>query len=267
MTQETIVAVFDTAAQAGAAVEALRGAGVAAADIERHAGGAAASRVAAAATGSAAVGFWSRLFAGQTTAEQNLVYERTTQAGGEVLTVTLQDAERDADRVMDILERHDPVDVHERATRDAAAVPPVPGGAVGAAAASTSTTAEQVIRLAEEALTVGKRSIDRGTTRVRRFVTSRAVEESVVLRDEVVSVQRRPIAGGAAAGPDAFTDRVIEMTESREEVVVSKTARVAEEVVVHKQVEEHVETVHDTVRREELEVTKLPPASPATSSR
>jgi stress response protein YsnF len=37
---------------------------------------------------------------------------------------------------------------------------------------------------------------------------------------------------------------------------VSKTARVAEEVVVHKEVTERTETVRDDVRREEVEVQK-----------
>jgi stress response protein YsnF len=36
--------------------------------------------------------------------------------------------------------------------------------------------------------------------------------------------------------------------------VVSKTAHVAEEVVVHKDVTERTETVRDDVRREEVEV-------------
>jgi stress response protein YsnF len=49
---------------------------------------------------------------------------------------------------------------------------------------------------------------------------------------------------------------VIEVRETAEEPVVSKTARVAEEVVVRKDVTEHTETVRDTVRREEVEVEK-----------
>ncbi len=39
-----------------------------------------------------------------------------------------------------------------------------------------------------------------------------------------------------------------------EEAVIVKDARVTEEVVVRKDVEERVETVHDTVRRTEIEV-------------
>jgi len=36
--------------------------------------------------------------------------------------------------------------------------------------------------------------------------------------------------------------------------VVAKQARVVEEVVVHKEATEHVETIHDTVRRTDVEV-------------
>ena len=64
------------------------------------------------------------------------------------------------------------------------------------------------------------------------------------LREEKVTVERRPVdrpateADFAAAGKD-----VIEMTETAEEPVVTKQARVVEEVVVHKEVTEHTETV------------------------
>jgi len=47
---------------------------------------------------------------------------------------------------------------------------------------------------------------------------------------------------------------VIEATETAEEAVVAKEARVTEEVVVRKQAEERTETVRDTVRRTEVEV-------------
>jgi stress response protein YsnF len=42
----------------------------------------------------------------------------------------------------------------------------------------------------------------------------------------------------------------------REEAVVSKTARVKEEVLISKDATERTETVRDTVRREDVEITK-----------
>jgi uncharacterized protein (TIGR02271 family) len=114
---------------------------------------------------------------------------------------------------------------------------------------------EEVVPLAEEQLTVGKRLVNRGTTRIRRFVVETPVEEAVTLHSEHVSVDRRPVAAGTKVSDAAFTDRTIEVTESDEEAVVSKTARVKEEVVVSKAATDRVETVRDTVRREDVEIT------------
>jgi uncharacterized protein (TIGR02271 family) len=115
---------------------------------------------------------------------------------------------------------------------------------------------EQVLPLSEEQLDVGKRTVDRGTTRIRRYVVERPVEENVTLRGERVTVERRqPIETTAAPGTGAFEERVVEVRETAEEPVVAKTARVAEEVVVGREATERTETVRDTVRREEVEVT------------
>jgi hypothetical protein len=56
--------------------------------------------------------------------------------------------------------------------------------------------------------------------------------------------------------PDAFTDTVTEVTERGETPVVQKTARVGEEVVVRTDASEREETVHDTVRRQDVEITR-----------
>jgi uncharacterized protein (TIGR02271 family) len=85
-------------------------------------------------------------------------------------------------------------------------------------------------------------------------VVETPVQEQVMLRKEDVQVERRPVDRPMAAGDDAFRERTIEATETSEEAVVSKEARVTEEVVVRKTAEERTETVRDTVRRTEVEV-------------
>jgi uncharacterized protein (TIGR02271 family) len=110
--------------------------------------------------------------------------------------------------------------------------------------------------LAEESLAVGKRAVSGGTTRVRRYVVETPVEEQVALQDEKVVVDRRPVTGGQPVAD--FTDKTIEMTETHEEPVISKTARVTEEVSLHKEVTDRVEKVRDTVRRDEIEVEQVP---------
>jgi uncharacterized protein (TIGR02271 family) len=114
---------------------------------------------------------------------------------------------------------------------------------------------EQVLSLSEEQLEVGKRTVDRGTTRVRRYVVEKPVEQNVTLQSERVTVERRQPIETAAPGAAAFEERVVEVRETAEEPVVAKTAHVVEEVVVGREVTERTETVKDTVRREEVEVS------------
>jgi uncharacterized protein (TIGR02271 family) len=142
----------------------------------------------------------------------------------------------------------------------------LPSGLPAAASTSTETTSptstagaakgEEVISLAEEQLKVGKRTVDRGTTRIRRYVVEKPVEASVNLRSERVTVERRQPIEGSTAGAGAFEERTVEVRETAEEPVVAKTARVVEEVVVGREVTERTETVKDTVRREDVEISK-----------
>jgi uncharacterized protein (TIGR02271 family) len=144
--------------------------------------------------------------------------------------------------------------------------PPSGAELPAAAAPPTATTStadtvgmakgEQVIPLAEEQLEIGKRTVDRGTTRIRRYVVEKPVEESLNLRTERVTIERRQPIEGAAPGGGAFEERVVEVRETAEEPVVAKTAHVVEEVVVGREATERTETVKDTVRREDVEVSK-----------
>jgi uncharacterized protein (TIGR02271 family) len=80
----------------------------------------------------------------------------------------------------------------------------------------------------------------------------------VRLRDEAVHVERRPVDRPATeADFAAAKERTVEVAETDEEPVVRKQARVVEEVVVSKDVEEHTETIRDTVRRTEVEVEAM----------
>ncbi|GLR79779.1 YsnF/AvaK domain-containing protein [Azospirillum oryzae] len=144
-------------------------------------------------------------------------------------------------------------------------------GLTGAAAAmrdvNTETTRsgtserEEQIPIVEEQVNIGKRTVERGGVRVRSYVVETPVEEQVRLRDETVTVERRPggmassgLGGSADVPADAFRERTIEVTETDEEAVVSKTAHVRETVVVRKDVEERAQSVRDTVRRTEVEI-------------
>jgi uncharacterized protein (TIGR02271 family) len=260
MTGETIVAVYDTAAEADAAVRDLKAADVPADAISQHAEttpGATASE----ATPAREQGFWASLFGAEPDHDAS-VLDRSIERGSAVVTVRVP--EQHVSRVTDILELHNPVDLDERAsghgltettttTRTSAA----PMGTTSAA------TGGDTIQLAEESLSVGKRAVNRGTTRIRRYVVETPVEEQVTLRTETVSVDRRPVQDSRLVTDAAFTETVIEMTETSEEAVVAKTARVKEEVLLRKNASERVETVKDTVRREDIAVQQVPSTEPS----
>jgi len=128
-------------------------------------------------------------------------------------------------------------------------------GTTAGTAATGVRGGEEAIPIVEERLTVGKREVNRGRVRVRSYVVETPVQEQVALRQEHVEVERRPVDRPVTGGDDAlFRERTIEATESAEEAVVAKEARVVEELVVRKEADERVETVQDKVRRTEVEV-------------
>ena len=52
--------------------------------------------------------------------------------------------------------------------------------------------------------------------------------------------------------------QTIEVTETTAQPVLNKTVRVIEEAVIRRKGSNHIDTVHDTVRRQQLEVEKVP---------
>ena len=158
-------------------------------------------------------------------------------------------------------------DVHRQnvaARRTAAttgAAPAAPTAATTAAttAPTSATTArgatevqEEVIPVYEEELKVGKRVIEQGRVRVHAYTVEQPVQKDLTLRDERVEIEHRPISRtGDLRMPQ---EREIEIVERHEEPVVEKRVTGNEEIVVRKEVDQHTETVRDTVRRTEVEV-------------
>jgi uncharacterized protein (TIGR02271 family) len=249
MAYEKIVAVYDKAGKAKDAARALEASGFAASDISLL------NRDSLTDAEVHEAGLWRRLFGRNVGDHESAVYGRTIESGGAVLT--LRTADTEVPRAMKILDVHNPVDVNERAT------------AMGVAPAATRTTAsqavptskltkEETLRLAEEQLEVGKRQVETGKARIRRFVTERPVETQVTLHEERAEMMRRAVTDPSLLKDVDWTDKVIEITETAEQAVVTKTARVAEEVVIRKEGSDRVETVRDTVRRQQVELERLP---------
>jgi stress response protein YsnF len=145
----------------------------------------------------------------------------------------------------------------------ATAAPAAPAGSAAESASPSATTAEERIPLLEEELRIGKREVLRGGARVRTFTSEAPVQEQVELWAEHTEVSRREV--GRRLSEDEvregglLQERVVEITEMREEAVVSKEAFVREELVVTKNVERRVETINETLRRTEVETHDLGP--------
>ncbi len=180
------------------------------------------------------------------------------QAGGVVLSVAA--IHDHADKVESIFKTHKAGKIDEALIDD-----DMSGAGLPLAAAAAGET---VIPIAEEELVVGKRTVDAGGVRVYRRVVEIPVEQSVNLREEHVNVERRTVDRPVTDADLAIQgDRVIELTETAEEAVVGKSARVVEEVLVGKEVSQHTEVIQDTVRHTEVEIEEIEPDLTSTTSR
>ncbi|NAZ36267.1 YsnF/AvaK domain-containing protein [Rubellimicrobium sp. CFH 75288] len=112
----------------------------------------------------------------------------------------------------------------------------------------------ETVEVVEEQLAVGKRAREGGRVRVRSYVREEPVSAEVDLRSTRVYVERRPVDRPAEAADFRDGERVIEAREYEEEAVVSKEARVVEEIALREESEVRHETVTDTVRKTEVEI-------------
>lgn len=204
--------------------------------------------------------------------ENDMTHYRSSLDAGHTI-VKVHAAGVQNDKVAQVLERYEPIDLH--ADRDAAATGAQPGAGAGAAASAAAAgpvsragkaSTREAVPIVEEDVKVGKREVDRGGVRVRSYVVEQPFDELVRLRDETIRVERRPVSGTAAVGSDAFKERSFEMRERDEEAVVQKTARVKEEVVVSKDAGERTERVRDKTRRTQVDVEREPEPVDAGSS-
>jgi uncharacterized protein (TIGR02271 family) len=117
----------------------------------------------------------------------------------------------------------------------------------------------EVLRLAEEQLQVGKEMVETGRTRVRRFVTEKEGTAEISLHDEHAEVMRRAITDPKYIGEIDWADRAIEVVETAEHALVNKTARIVEEISLKKIGADHIETVRDKLRRQQVDIEHLPP--------
>lgn len=123
---------------------------------------------------------------------------------------------------------------------------------------NTETGATDKINVIKEELEVGKKMVETGGVRLRSRIVERPVEQNIRLREEHINIERLPVDRPASDADFAnFKEGTIELTENAERPVVSKNARVVEEVSLGKEVTERDETIRDTVRHTEVDTEKL----------
>ena len=83
---------------------------------------------------------------------------------------------------------------------------------------------------------------------MRRVVVESPVEQDVTLHSETVVVERR--RPQANIGQDVLTEVTVEMSETNEVPVVSKSVHLVEEVLLRKEVTARTEKIRDTVKRD-----------------
>jgi len=184
------------------------------------------------------------------------IYADGVQQGGALIILQAL-SDRDAERAADILDRNNVVDISgrtqgyqrmslERTTSSATANTNLYEGG------------EVAIPIIEEELHVGKREVESGGVRVNTRVEEIPVNEQVTLRDETVDVHRRRVDRPVSeADLSAIQEGSFEVRETDEQAIVDKQARVVEEVVIDKDVQERTQTISDTVRRTDVDVDQI----------
>jgi uncharacterized protein (TIGR02271 family) len=268
----TLTALFDSRADAEAAKSRLEAASIDISGVHVHDQASTGYSESSAYSTHDNKGFWSNLKGAFLPDEDRHTYEEGIKRGGALLTAEVD--EDDADEAVRVLESANTIDLDDRTNswrqsgwnyESNRGSTTGAGSALGMGASSSSdmtdrlttgrTGNEEHIDIVQEELVVGKREVNRGGVRVRSYMVETPVHEQVTLHEEHVEVERRPVDRKlGATDADAFREREISMTETAEEAVVGKTARVVEEVVVRKEASDRVETIDDTVRRTEVDI-------------
>ncbi|NJC24757.1 YsnF/AvaK domain-containing protein [Neolewinella antarctica] len=240
MTQ-TVIGVFDTNAQATSAKEALMTAGITAGDIDFSTYGEKGYANKDYSNHESGVsGFFADLFG---TDDKTAHQYADVASRGTVVTVHTKTMEH-AKKAAAILDQHGAIDFDGRAT-------------AYKATAGKAKLNDETIKVIEENIAVGKREVTTGGVTVRSRIVEKPVHETLRLRQEEVYVKRTPVDREATAADLKATTGNISVTETAEQAVVGKNARVVEEIEVGKKVNTRTEEINDTVRKTEVDIDKV----------
>jgi stress response protein YsnF len=111
---------------------------------------------------------------------------------------------------------------------------------------------DQAVTRSEEEIEVGKRPVEVGKARLKKWVETEPVALDVELQREVAHVTRERI--DQPVGDHDFSEEEVDMPLHREKPVVQKRAVAKERVRLEKDVETEKQTVKDEVKKERVEV-------------
>jgi uncharacterized protein (TIGR02271 family) len=178
------------------------------------------------------------------------IYLEGVRQGGTIITANVADSE--VARAAEIMSGYNMINIKKRATELQKARTDLK--------LSDPAKSDNVLEVIEEELQVGTEKVERGRMRIYNVVSEREVKKDIGLKDETLRVQRRPVSRAVQINPDLFKERSFEMVEMDEIAKVGKTARVVEEVSLGKEVADKVETIKETLRRQDVQIEEIPAA-------
>jgi uncharacterized protein (TIGR02271 family) len=122
----------------------------------------------------------------------------------------------------------------------------------GPSGRGTARDEDQAVTRSEEEIEVGKRPVEAGTARLRKWIETEPVALDVQLNREVARVTRERI--DQPVGEHDFEEEEVEVPLHAEKPVVQKQAVAKERVGLEKDVQTEKQTVEDEVKKERVEV-------------
>ena len=121
---------------------------------------------------------------------------------------------------------------------------------------TSGPTTDEAMTRSEEEVRVGRREVETGRVRLKKFIVTAQVQTTVPLRREEIRIEREPITdanvGQALDGP-AISEEEHEVVLRAEEPVVEKRVVPKERVRLDKDTVVEDQTVTDQVRKEQIE--------------
>jgi stress response protein YsnF len=255
MAREKVVALFDSADDARVAVKNLNTAGYGNTSVISKETVGRDDYV-------AEPGFWKKLFGKGVEEYEAKVYAHSVDKGG--AAVALQADNKNLAEAGGLLAAHKAVDIKKRAV-DAGILTPKAAESIAERTVAVPKLPidreldhDAVLKLAKESINVGKKVVETGTTRLRRYVVETPVSESVTLHDEHAEIWEKAINEPADLRDVDWEDASIAVRETAEVPFESKSVRYVGEVGIRKVGTDRVATVHDTVREQHVEVDDNP---------